>query len=150
MVDRRLRVIRTEKDNLIANLRGEIGEIVTTWVLYRHLIAERDQERTDDLKADMSNRQLIFLNILSQKMRDEIIARLSELSEIKIGRLTFHFAVEKLKALHNDSEKFTNFIETNGFRKKRNWDISHKELPEKWTDQRAPIQIPYNKLIREK
>ena len=147
MVDRRLRVIRTEKVNFISNLRGEVGEIVTTWILYKHLITERDKLRTDDLKADMSNRQLVFLNMLSQKMRDEIIARLSELSETKIGRLTFYFAAEKIKALQDDSEKFTNFIEINGFRKKRNWDISHKELPEKWSDQKAPIQIPYIKLV---
>lgn len=147
MVDRRLRVIRTEKFNLISNLRGEVGEIVTTWILYKHLITERDKLRTDDLKADMSNRQLVFLNMLSTKMRDEIIARLSEISETKIGRLTFYFAAEKIKALQDDSEKFTNFIEINGFRKKRNWDISHKELPEKWSDQQAPIQIPYIKLV---
>lgn len=148
MVDRRLRVKRTEKDNLISNLRGEVGEIVTTWVLYRHLITKGDKLRTEDVKADMSNGQLIFLNILSQKMQDELIARLSELSESKIGRLTFYFATEKLKALHDDSEKFAIFIEVNGFRKKRNWDISHKELPEKWSDQRAPTQILYNKLLR--
>ncbi len=147
MVDRRLRVIRTEKDNLISNLREEVGEIVTTWILYKYLITERRKLRTDDLKADMSNRQLVFLNMLSQKMRDEIIARLSELSETKIGRLTFYFAAEKIKALQDDSEKFTNFIEINGFRKKRNWDISHKELPEKWSDQKAPVHIPYTKLV---
>jgi hypothetical protein len=32
----KLRVMNTQLDNLISNLRGEVGEIITSWVLMRH------------------------------------------------------------------------------------------------------------------
>jgi hypothetical protein len=40
MSRQKLRVKNTQLDNLISNLRGEVGEIVTTWVLLRHMLAQ--------------------------------------------------------------------------------------------------------------
>jgi hypothetical protein len=42
---------------------------------------------------------------------------------------------------------FSGYIEKNGFRQKRNQDISHKELPEKWEDHRAPLHVPYGTIL---
>jgi hypothetical protein len=33
----KLRVHKTPVDNLVANLRGEVGEIITTWTMMSHL-----------------------------------------------------------------------------------------------------------------
>ncbi len=129
MAKDKLKIHRTEKDNLVSNLRAEVGEIIETWILYRQLIAQQNDLKTDDLKADMENQQLTFLSTLSNKLRDEIIARLSELAEQKIGQLTFHFAAKKLNALHDDVRDFRKFIDRYEFKKKGNWDISHKRLP---------------------
>ena len=58
----------------------------------------------------------------------EIVARLSELAEAKIGQLTFYFASQKLKALATEVEAFSDFIVREKFQQKRNLDISHKNL----------------------
>ena len=68
------------------------------------------------------------------KLEDEMIARLSELSEQKIGQLTFYFAQEKLEDFHNEVGQYRKFMQKNHFNEKRNQMISHKMLPEKWTD----------------
>jgi hypothetical protein len=141
----RLRVINTKLDNLISNLRGEVGEIITTWVLLRHLMAQERELRSDDIAKDMSNENLAFVSMLRNKLADEIVARLSELAEPKIGRLTFHFAAEKLKMLHAEVGAFKSFITREKFQQKRNQDISHKELPEEWATH-GPIHIPYPTL----
>ena len=96
MGNKKLRVINTETDNLVSNLRGEIAEVVTTWVLMRHFMASAAGLQTDDVKKDFGNPDLSFLYVLKDKLEDELVARLSELAEEKIGRLSFYFAAEKL------------------------------------------------------
>ncbi|HNP83862.1 MAG TPA: hypothetical protein PKN47_20550 [Nitrospira sp.] len=143
----KFRIHNTPLDNLVSNLRGEVGEIIFTWVLMRDLMAQAGQLRTDDLKADMENRALRTLNILTDKLSDEIIARLAELAEKKIGRLTFYFVHQKLNQFETEIETFGRLVESSRFREKRNYDISHKELPEQWTDHKS-IHIPYFKVLR--
>lgn len=140
------RLYNTEIDNLISNLRGEIGEIIYTWILLRGIMVEADKLKTPDIAKDMENRQLQFLNNLVDKLEDEIIARLSELSERKVGRLNFFFAQEKLNDFEKDVDNFRRYIKKNRFHEKRNYDISHKELPEKWTEHKM-IHIPYESLL---
>jgi hypothetical protein len=36
MSKHKLRIHNTQLDNLISNLRGEIGEVITSWILLRH------------------------------------------------------------------------------------------------------------------
>ncbi|MGH7743974.1 MAG: hypothetical protein ACREQ5_04030 [Candidatus Dormibacteria bacterium] len=134
-------------DNLVSNLRGEVGEIITTWTILRYLMAEERRLSSDNVANDLKNQNLIFISILRQKMHDEIVARSSELSTAKIGRLTFHFASAKLNALHTEEDSFRRFIQRERFEEKRNYDISHKELPEQWSDHQF-VSIPYRTLLR--
>ena len=142
MSNQKLRISKTKIDNLVSNLRGEVGEITTTWTMLRRLMASANALRSknetleDRFKEDANNDDLKFLDCLSDKLSDEIVARLSELSEAKIGQLTFYFAAVKLGAFHSEAKAFRRFIEKHGFLEKRNLDISHKELPEEWSDHR--------------
>lgn len=146
MSRKKLRVINTELDNLVSNLRGEVGEVITAWMMLRFLMTDERKRLSKDIAADMRNQELMFVSILRDKMHDEIIARLSELSEDKIGRLNFHFASVKLDALQNEVATFRYFIQRHKFEEKRNHDISHKELPERWSQHRH-IHIPYKTLL---
>lgn len=146
MSNKKLRIHNTDTDNLISNLRGEVGEIVTSWVLMRNLMLQASGLRTNDFDKDIENQQLLFLDILVDKLSDEIIARLSELAEMKVGRLTFYFVQEKLNNFHEEVQDFASFVKKNGFDKKRNHDISHKELPEKWSDHKM-LHIPYPVIV---
>ena len=115
MSDPRLRVIKTELDNLVSNLRGEVGEIITTWTMLRFLMAEERRLSSNDIAKDMRNQDLAFISTLRHKMHDEIVARLSEFANAKIGRLTFHFASAKLKALQTEEESFRRFVQRHRF-----------------------------------
>lgn len=96
MSRKKLRIHNTDVDNLVSNLRGEIGEMIFTWGLMRDLMVKASQLRTNDVAKNMENQDLCTLRILIGKLNDEIVARLSELAEQKVGRLTFHFAQVKL------------------------------------------------------
>jgi len=147
MSRKKLRIHNTPLDNLISNLRSEVGEIILSWILMRDLMVQANQLRTDDLKANMDNHVLWTLNILSDKLRDEIVARLAELAEKKIGRLTFYFVQQKLGKFDDEIKAFMQFVKSSRFREKRNYDISHKELPEQWTDHKS-IHIPYFLVLK--
>jgi hypothetical protein len=105
------------------------------------------QAFTDDVTKDFGNPDLAFLFVLKDKLEDELVARLSELAEEKIGCLNFYFAAEELGRFHPEVADFSKYIEKNGFRQKRNRDISHKELPEKWEDHRAPLHISCRTML---
>jgi hypothetical protein len=145
--NKKLRIINTETDNLVSNLRGEMAEVVTAWMLMRRFMTDAASLKTDNITKDFGNPDLAFLYVLKDKLEDELVARLSELAEQKIGRLNFYFAAEKLGKFRPEVADFEKYIEKNGFRKKRNQDISHKELPERWEDHRAPLHIPYGMIL---
>jgi len=143
----KLRVKNTRLDNLVSNLRGEVGEIISSWVLLRHIMASQRGLFSDDPGKDMANEGLAFVSMLREKLADEIVARLSELAEPKIGRLTFHFAGEKLEQFEHEVRAFSGFIVREKFQQKRNYDISHKELPEEW-DRHKHFHIPYRTMLK--
>jgi len=147
MSRQKLRIKNTQLNNLISNLRGEVGEIITSWVLLRQMMAQQRELMSEDIAKDLANQDLVFVNLLSDKLADEIVGRLSELAEPKIGRLTFHFASIKLSKFGDEVEAYRSFITRHGFQEKRNYDISHKELPEEWS-QHKNIQIPYRTLLK--
>lgn len=128
------KVHRTDESNLISNLRGEVGEIVTSWILYGDLIRQLRGFRPASVSRLIHKPETNRLEILAEKLLDEIVARLSELAQEDIGTLTFHFAAKKLKSLQSETDFFRSFVKKHEFIKKRNYDISHKRLPEQWSD----------------
>src|SRR5271169_1229757 len=110
MGNEKLKIARTDTDNLIANLRGEVGEVITTWLLMRHFMRAGAQLASGDVEKDLGNRDLLFVNLLADKLRDELVGRLSELAEEKVGQLTFYFAARKLGRFTDDAEAFTQYV----------------------------------------
>ena len=102
--------------------------------------------QTDDIQKDLENEQLSMINTLVNKLQDELISRLSELAEKKIGRLNFFFAHKKINYLEIEINEFSSFINRSSIKKKRNYDISHKELPERWSDHKS-INVPYRTIV---
>lgn len=149
MVHPKTRIARTDADALVGNLRGEIGEEITTWVLLRHIMSQRHAIRSNDAETDLKNPELAFLNLLADRLNDDLVASLSELAEEKIGRTNFHFVEVKLGLAFNQARRFRKFIEKHQFRRKRNQHIAHKEQPEQWLDHGLiPIHIKYRTLLK--
>jgi hypothetical protein len=138
----------TTTDNLISNLRGEIGEIIASWIMMRDYMILSNQIRSDDFKKDLDNQELIRVQITVNIFRNDIISRLSELSEKKYGQINFYFASQKLTILETDVIEFQKFIKRANFKDRRNEYISHKKLPPLWEDHRAPHRIVYKTILR--
>lgn len=136
------KIANTDLDNLIGNLRGEVGEIITDWVIMRQFMARSRQLATPDPANDMTNPEYALINLMVDKVHDELIGRLSEIAEKKVGQLTFYFAAQKLQAFGMETDAFEKYIVKTGIRRKRNRDVSHKELPEKWSGH-SHLRIPY-------
>ncbi len=143
----KLRAANTETDNLISNLRGEVGEIIESWVLMRGFRSQAASLATGDLRRDIENQALTQTEVLIQKLKDETVSRLSELAEEKVGRLNFFFTALKLGHFNEEAKVFKCLIETHRLRRKRNRDIAHKELPERWIDHRD-LWVPYRSILR--
>ena len=110
MCREKLRIANTQLDNLTRNLRGGVGDVITAWVMMRQFTAQNARQASGDPSRDIENRQLAFLNLLTDKLRDELIGRLSELAEQKIGQLTFYFASRKLNASEQEVATFESCI----------------------------------------
>ncbi|HNP69064.1 MAG TPA: hypothetical protein PKH16_14250 [Aequorivita sp.] len=133
----------TEIDNLISNLRGEVGEIIQTWTLMRDFYVLSSELQTDDFNEDIKNQELNRINLIKKKFQDEIISRLSELGHKSYGKVNFYFATNKLKALENEFKDFEKFIKDNHLKAKRDEFISHKKLPPTWDEHKAEHRISY-------
>lgn len=134
----------TQLDNLISNLRGEVGDIILTWKLYLRLRRNTRYLYSNDIEKDLRDPNIALLEILIEKLEDEIVSRLSELAEQEIGQLTFYFAQRKLEKqddLSSDVLEYKKYVEKERFKDKRNQFISHKQLPETWTEYKI-IYIP--------
>lgn len=145
MADQRLRIKNTNRDALIGNIRGEVGEAITNWILLRHLIAASKALETDDISVDMQNSDLAFIYALKGRIKDDLILTLAGLAERKLDRATFYFAVQKINALHSDEEKFRRYIEINNLKQKRDREIAHREQPLDWP-KHGDISISYSVL----
>jgi len=136
----------TDPEVLISHLRAEIGDIIDSWILFRHFKQTSRQLQTDDIAADIQNKELNFLYMVTAKFKDDLISRLAELGDKKVGQLTFHFASRKFKALESEVNKFEKFIKDNKFTDNRNNFISHKNLKPTWTENKAPYRISYKSI----
>ena len=147
-MNKKERIVQTDTDILVSNLRCEVGEIVESWVLWREFIIIKDKLRPAGLKELMENQEFNRIKIIAEKFKDDIISRLSELSEEKVGQINFHFASKKFNILESEVKDFKNFIKKNNFSDRRNQYISHKTLPSTWEEHRAPHQICYFTILR--
>jgi hypothetical protein len=139
------RIQETDEGNLVGNLRGEVGEAITTWALWRIYRIQELRLQTSDIAADIANVGLRLLGVVVDRLRDDLTARLSELGEAKTGQLTFYFLAQKRPEFSALSETFTRFVVSSGIREKRHRDISHKELPPQWKDHRN--RYVYDRVI---
>ena len=57
MSRKKLRVHQTDTGNLISNLRGEIGEIIISWVLYKDLMLGIHKIKSPDPSENINNEQ---------------------------------------------------------------------------------------------
>ena len=132
---------------LVSSLRGEVGEIITTWTAMRYLIDACRRLRSGDLAKDVWNSGLGFNRWLTDKMRDEIIARLSELGYRKAGRINFFSVTTELGQFEKETMAFTAFMKRSGFVRRRNAQISHKEMPPCWK-KNFDVFVSYEKILR--
>lgn len=72
MGDNKLRLHNTQLDNLISNLRGEVGEIILTWKLFLKLRKSNHNLSSGDIEKDFSDPDIALLEILTDKLEDEI------------------------------------------------------------------------------
>lgn len=138
----------TDPEVLISHLRAEIGDIIDSWILYRHFKLMSQKLQTDDIRADSKNKELNFLYLVTGKFRDDIIARVAELGGKKVGQLTFHFATRKFKVLGTEVDAFEKYVKDNKFTDRRNNFISHKNLKPTWTENKAPDRISYRTMTK--
>lgn len=139
---------QTEPDKLISRLRGEIGEVIQSWVVLNIYDFKASELRSGDLVKDMANENLQLLNIVRSKFRDDIISRLSELSSTKHGRLNFNFAADKLKVQKKEVQEFAVFLKEQNLIFSRNKNIAHKQISPKWSQMDPSPAIPKKVLTR--
>lgn len=111
----------------------------------RQLIGSAKRLQTDDVLADMKNESLAFINAVRDRISNDLVLTLAELSKQKIGQTTFYFASEKLGVLQDEVLEFRQFIVANKLKEKRNREIAHREQPEEWP-QKGDIRIAYATL----
>jgi hypothetical protein len=144
----RLRLQGDQLDILVSHLRGEVGEIITTWTYFREFLVQIETSTTGDLKKDLQNPALIRLSNLRDRFADEIVAQLSELAQRKAGRTNFHEAHRAFPQLETRIDEYRHFIRKHSLHDRRNKDISHKQLPTQWLEKNAPMSIEYRVILR--
>jgi hypothetical protein len=69
----KLRIQNTDLDNLISNLRDEVGEIITSWILLRNLMDGERKWSSDDISRDIQNQTLTFVISAVRSCRNPIL-----------------------------------------------------------------------------
>lgn len=123
---------QTQPDKLIALLRGEIGEIIQSWIVLNFYDYKVGEFQTENPLEDLRDKNLQILNLVRSKFRDDLIARLSELSSSGYGRLNFHFAADKFRIQKEEVKKFSSYLKENHFVFRRNNNIAHKAMSPSW------------------
>lgn len=85
--------------------------------------------RTGDISKDIWNDELGLNRWLTDKLKDEIVARLSELGGTRVGRINFLTVTSELKQLEKETVAYSDLMKRAKFFARRNAMISHKELP---------------------
>jgi len=147
-MSRKKKEVAIDIDLILTNTRGEIGDLILNWVLIQDSYkivsdAKRDQE---DYSLDF--KPTSWFEIIQDKLIDDTISRISELSESKISQVTFYCASRKLNRLAEETKKFRNYLDKNSFVARRNRYISHKEMPKDWGKALIPPNIPFYKITK--
>lgn len=133
---------------LVTHLRGEVGEIVTSWTFMREYIVQLSASNSGADKLDLQNPAHSRLMYLRAKFADDIIGRLSELAQQKKGRTNFAAAARVYPHLLERCKAFEKYLKDHQFHVRRNTEISHKQLPSHWRNRVSPPEIEYRILIR--
>ena len=128
------RISQTPAEKITSEIRGEVGEAIASWIMWRWIRQQSASLQTDDIAADMRRQDQVFLGLLSNRIHDDLVGRIAELGARKIGRVNFHFAAAKTGAFHTEVDRFIGYVERNRFIEKRNYDVSHKELTTSYGD----------------
>jgi hypothetical protein len=103
----------TDLDVLVTSLRSEVGDIIFTWTVMRDLLVQTEHRRQQLGDKSLGDAQQTTVRAVAEKLEDEIVARLSELAEPKVGRVDFFFATQKLGALGEEVKSFQKFVKDN-------------------------------------
>ena len=139
---------KTDIAVITSALRGEIGDIIETWTLYRDLHDTCQSLRSENIEIDLKNQELLKIRVIKKKLKNQIISALSELAEKKYGQITFSFACNKLGCYQQDCITYQEFIKANDFKSQRNEFISHKNLPPKFEDWKGEYKISNLTIVK--
>jgi len=137
---------QTDPEKLLSLLRGEVGEIIQSWIVLNIYNYKAKELQTGNLQVDMKNQNLNLLQLVRHKFKDDIILRLSELSSSKHGRLNFHFASDKFGIQKQEINKFSKYLKEKHLIFRRNKIIAHKQISPKW-DQIDPSPYVSNSTL---
>ena len=143
---------RIDIDNLITNLRGEVGTIIESWTLLREYHILTNQLTTNmshsQYKENLTHSDFNKRHIIKKKLTDDIISKLSELAQETKNTLNFYLATQKINNLDSEFKDYKMYIINNKFKARRNEFISHKNLPLKWSGHKAAYSIPYVIIVK--
>jgi hypothetical protein len=143
---------RIDVDNLISNLRGELGTVIESWTLLREYAILTNQLATNmsysQFLENRNSSEFNKRNIIKKKFADDIISKLSELAQESNRHLNFFLATQKMDKLNSEFNEYQDFIVNNNFKIRRNEFISHKNLPLTWAGHKAAYSIPYKTIIK--
>jgi hypothetical protein len=139
---------KIEPEKLINLLRGEVGEVIQSWVIFKIYSAQAAELQTDNLHEDMNNVHLTLVDLVRSKLRDDMILRLDELSSQGFKTLNFQFASDKFNLQQEEVKAFRKYLKANHFEYKRNNNIAHKHISPTWNEIDPNPHIPFSVLTK--
>lgn len=139
---------KTDSEKLLNRLRGEVGEIIESWIVLNIYDYNASKLQTPNIESDMANESLNIINLVRSKFRDDIISRLVELSQSKHGRLNFHYAADKFKTQKKEVIDYREFLKSKHLVNRRNWNIAHKKISPTWNQIDPKPHVPKSVLLR--
>lgn len=139
---------KIEPEKLINLLRGEVGEVIQSWIVFKIYSTKAAELRSANLHEDMENLPLTLVNLVRSKFRDDMILRLAELSSRRYDTLNFHFAADKFKIQQNEVKEFREYLKVYHIEFRRNNNIAHKHISPTWDEIDPRPHIPYPVLTK--
>lgn len=118
---------RAAANGLASRLRGRVGELITSWLIMRNFMAMALFAKSD-VDTDVQSRDPQSVQLMEDRLRDGLVARLLELAEPEAGQPTFYSATRALDVLTSEADAFTRLI--------RESRLAEREIP-----------VPYRTLV---